>query len=84
MADGDRTGVENSTGRSVLTISEVLPEDVGSYTLFVRTRQGIAHCTIVLSINGAKADPNLFTSATVDIFTLSSSQVGPFWFCVFF
>ncbi|XP_060777046.1 myosin light chain kinase, smooth muscle-like isoform X2 [Neoarius graeffei] len=50
VLDGDRTRIESSTRGSVLTISEVLPVDVGSYTIFVQTRRGLAEHTIVLSI----------------------------------
>lgn len=64
--DGDRTRIERSTSGSVLTISEVLPVDVGSYTIFVQTRQGIAEHTILLCINSARTNP-VCTFATVEL-----------------
>ncbi|XP_053469942.1 myosin light chain kinase, smooth muscle-like isoform X2 [Ictalurus furcatus] len=57
VVDGDRTRIERSTSGSVLTISEVLPVDVGSYTIFVQTRQGIAEHTILLCINNRPERP---------------------------
>ncbi|TSL82563.1 Myosin light chain kinase, smooth muscle [Bagarius yarrelli] len=57
VLDGDRIRIENSTNGSVLTISEVLPVDVGSYTIFVQTRKGLAQHTIVLSINDRPERP---------------------------
>ncbi|KAM9487815.1 myosin light chain kinase, smooth muscle-like isoform 2-T2 [Clarias gariepinus] len=57
VVDGDRTCIESSTTGSVLTISKVLPVDVGSYTLFVRTRHGLAQHTVVLSIRDRPERP---------------------------
>ncbi|XP_026782289.3 myosin light chain kinase, smooth muscle [Pangasianodon hypophthalmus] len=57
VVDRDRTRIESSTSGSVLTISEVLPVDVGSYTIFVQTQRGIAQHTIVLSINDRPERP---------------------------
>ncbi|XP_027027398.2 myosin light chain kinase, smooth muscle-like isoform X2 [Tachysurus fulvidraco] len=50
VVDGDRNRIESNNSSSVLTISEVLPVDVGSYTVFVQTRRGLAQHTVVLSI----------------------------------
>ncbi|XP_058253144.1 myosin light chain kinase, smooth muscle-like [Hemibagrus wyckioides] len=54
---GDRTCIESSNSGSVLTISGVLPLDVGNYTIFVQTRRGLGQHTIVLSINDRPERP---------------------------
>ncbi|KAI5105743.1 myosin light chain kinase, smooth muscle isoform X2 [Silurus meridionalis] len=57
VVDGDRTRIESSANSSVLTILEVLPVDVGSYTIFVQTRRGVSQHTIVLSIRDRPERP---------------------------
>lgn len=66
---GDRTCIESSNSGSVLTISGVLPLDVGNYTIFVQTQRGLGQHTIVLSINGARINPTLISNGqAVDYF----------------
>ncbi|XP_022529662.2 myosin light chain kinase, smooth muscle isoform X1 [Astyanax mexicanus] len=50
VVDGEHTRIESSSNSSSLTISEVLPANTGSYSLFVRNRRGTAQHTIILSI----------------------------------
>ncbi|KAI4875030.1 hypothetical protein NFI96_012995 [Prochilodus magdalenae] len=57
VVDGGRTRIENSSNGSILTISEVLPVDAGSYSLFVRNQRGTAQHTIVLSIRDRPERP---------------------------
>ncbi|XP_062847673.1 myosin light chain kinase, smooth muscle-like [Trichomycterus rosablanca] len=50
VVDGERTCIENNSSSSILIISEVLPVDAGSYTIFVRNRRGTNQHTIILGI----------------------------------
>uniref|UniRef100_A0A8C0YBE1 Myosin light chain kinase, smooth muscle-like n=1 Tax=Cyprinus carpio carpio TaxID=630221 RepID=A0A8C0YBE1_CYPCA len=48
--EGPRVCVTNTSSSSTLVLSEVLPVDVGSYSLFVCNRGGTAHWTISLRV----------------------------------
>ncbi|XP_067291354.1 myosin light chain kinase, smooth muscle-like isoform X2 [Pseudorasbora parva] len=47
---GARVSVESSSSSSTLVLSEVLPVDAGSYSLFVCNRGGTSHWTASLSV----------------------------------
>lgn len=53
--DGERTRIENTSSSCVLTISGVLPVDVGSYTIFVRNRHCTSQHTTILGILGVRS-----------------------------
>ncbi|XP_051969746.1 myosin light chain kinase, smooth muscle-like [Xyrauchen texanus] len=50
VLEGPRIFVKSTNSSSTLVLSKVLPEDAGSYSLFVRNRGGTAHWTITLSV----------------------------------
>ncbi|XP_052398079.1 myosin light chain kinase, smooth muscle isoform X1 [Carassius gibelio] len=50
VLEGPRVCVTNTSSSSTLVLSKVLPVDVGSYSLFVCNRGGIAHWTISLRV----------------------------------
>ncbi|RXN02729.1 myosin light chain smooth muscle-like protein [Labeo rohita] len=50
VLEGPRVCVTNTNSSSTLVLSEVVPADAGSYSLFVRNRGGTAHWTTSLSV----------------------------------
>ncbi|XP_043082230.1 myosin light chain kinase, smooth muscle-like isoform X2 [Puntigrus tetrazona] len=50
VLEGPRVRVTNTSSSSSLVLSDVLPVDVGNYSLFVRTRGGTAHWTVSLCV----------------------------------
>ncbi|XP_026057311.1 myosin light chain kinase, smooth muscle-like [Carassius auratus] len=50
VVEGPRVYVRNTSSSSTLVLSDVLPVDEGSYSLFVQNRGGTAHQTISLRV----------------------------------
>uniref|UniRef100_A0A8C7G0B6 Myosin light chain kinase, smooth muscle-like n=1 Tax=Oncorhynchus kisutch TaxID=8019 RepID=A0A8C7G0B6_ONCKI len=50
VAGGPRTRVESSDTDSSVEISQVCPDDAGTYTILVRNRRGLAQHTVTLSV----------------------------------
>ncbi|XP_016398787.1 myosin light chain kinase, smooth muscle-like [Sinocyclocheilus rhinocerous] len=50
LLEGPRVCATNTSSSSTLVLSDVLPVDAGSYSLFVRNRGGTAHRTISLRV----------------------------------
>ncbi|XP_016146905.1 myosin light chain kinase, smooth muscle-like [Sinocyclocheilus grahami] len=57
VLEGPRVCVTNTSSSSTLVLSDVLPVDVGSYSLFVCNRGGTAHWTISLRVIGHPDPP---------------------------